>query len=684
MWIGWVIVLAAVTAHIFKWHLDYFSSPGPEFHRIAVVLLPALAIIGWIYSGVRGKKIVRFEPVALLILIAGACFFYEPRASLVTAAFFLACTGAGRFVLRKVGITLENPIDRLAVGFGAGAGMLIPIMFTVGLMGWFYPSVFAALLILPAVLFWREIFGVAGDVRAILDSWAGSADVRHPLAGVAMVFGAVAVVCSLMVILAPSISFDSVAYHLPLAQYYAEHHALTPVPGIDYSYYPQGMEILWALGYSLAGQAGARLLSGLFFFAFLMILFRIGRACGLDTGAALMGVIFAGTLPFLHWAGSVVKNDTALAFFESLALYMFLRWLETGNFGSIAAGAFFLAEAFGIKLIALFGAVPLAVLFGYAVWKQPRRWRAAAIVVTIGVVFGTCWAVRTYLLTGNPVYPDRLGLMTQGTLDVPVPSTLGRLRHYAKIPWSLMFRGQWNFESPLPNPAGIVWFAFAPLAVLAGPWRSRLRSMTKPQIACAAFGAANLILWAWVITKVRYAMLPLALLTMLMGAWAKRFYDSQAERPVVKASLIGVEIYCLSIALMGLMIVGVNGPQLAYFSGRLDRAGYLRAAMHAYPAVEFLNTSAGPHPRIFGVENVARGYAADPPKFDGVLCEEPQDCQPETLLRAAAKDASEYLILPENGMDFSGILKRFGSPDRIYGDAYFTVYDLRKVQRPWR
>ena len=88
-------------------------------------------------------------------------------------------------------------------------------------------------------------------------------------------------------------------------------------------------------------------------------------------------------MPFLHWSGSVMKNDLALALFELLAVYAFILWHKQRDFRWIAAGAFFLAQALGVKYIALFGALPLMVLFGYAIWRQNARWKAAAIVAAI-------------------------------------------------------------------------------------------------------------------------------------------------------------------------------------------------------------------------------------------------------------------------------------------------------------
>ena len=680
LWLGWVAALAAITARVFTWHLNYFSSPGPQFHRVAVVVMPALALTAWIYAAVRRKKLFRHEAIALVVMSVAACLIYEPRASMATAGLLVACSAAGRFGLGALRLKFENPIDRITIGFGLGAGGLILILFAVGMLGWFYPGVFLALIVAPLLIFRKEIPGMVRDFSSLFDSWRNSEDVGNPVVGVAMFFGGVAAACALMVVLAPSIAFDPVALHLPSVQYYLKVHGLRPVPEIEYSYYPQGMEVLWTAAYGLAGQAGARLVSALFFAMFLMILFRIGRICGLDQGAAVTGVVFASTLPFLHWTGSVVKNDLTLAFFEGLALYLFLRWLEVEDFRLLPLGAFFLAEAFGIKHIAMFGGAPLALLYGYAVWRQRHRWRAAAMVIGVMLAFGTLWAVRTYALTGNPVYPDSLRLLTGGPVEIRDHSASHTSWYLVRIPWKVTFDGTNTFESPLPNPAGILLFAFAPLVVLAGRWRGP-SPPARAQIACAVFTIGNLILWAWFLSKVRYAILPFALLAMLAAALLKRFYDAPSRGRVVRASLLGVETYCLLIALMGLMIIGINAPQLAYFAGRLDRTGYVRAAMRAYGAVEFLNSTGEVHPRILGVDDVARAYMSDPVAYDGIPCMPERACKPERILERVKANDTEYLILPENRRDQNRLLGPLGDPKEVYRDPYFTVYDLRTAGR---
>ncbi len=675
LWLAWVVALGLLTAGVFRWHLEYFSSPGPQFYRLAMILIPGLAIGSWIYAGIRRRALWRWEPVLLATLIAVACLIYEPRAFVVVAAVFVSCSATGRFALRRLRLNLDEPVGRITFSFGAGVGVLITVLFILGMLGLFYSATFIVLLLLPLGLFWRDTRATWIDFKTLPARWRMSGSARHPLVGVALAFGVVAAICSLMVMLAPGVAFDPIAIHLPSVQYDAARHALRPVPGIEYSFYPQGFEMLWTMAYVLAGQAGAQMISVLFFPLFLMMLVRLGRDCGLDRGAAIIAAAVAATMPFLHWSGSVMKNDLAMAFFELLALYGFILWRKQGDFRWIVAGAFFLAQSFGVKYVALFGAIPLLALFGYAVWRQKQRWKAALLVTAVLVAFCGFWPLRAYLLTGNPIAPSHLSVTVPGDLPSYPHSRSERALRYLQLPWKLIFDGTRMFESPLRSPAGIVLFAFTPLALLG----ARLRPKTNAQIACLIFAATYLVYWGLILSKVRYAVAPFALLAVLVAAWMKTFYDSRNARVgrAVKLSMIAVLTYSLLIATMGLMIVDINGPQLAYFAGRLDKPGYLRAAMQVYGAVEYV-TRTGTKAPILAIENEARGYAPDPADFHAMWCSKANPCSADRIATTVRRIGAEYLIVPGNGDVPSDALERLGRPERVYADDHFTVYHLAK------
>ena len=674
LWFLWLTAVVALTVKILIWHLDYFKNPSPQFYRAALVLWPTVVLSSCVYVWLRRKTLWKFELVTLAVFAIIALLYYEPRATLACAALFLASYTLGNFAARKLRLALADPIERIIVGFGIGCGLLIPALFVLGLLKLFYPATFILLLLIPPLCLYRETAVCLGDLRALNIRWRTSNELRHPMVGIAIVFGFIAAVCSLMITLAPNITFDTLQMHFPSVQHYVRAHNISPIPEIEYSYFPQGGEVLWTLLYGLAGPPGAQVCSLLFFVWFLIGIFRLARVCGADRTAAMAGTIWVGTLPFLHWSGSVVKNDIMLASFQALALYGFSRWLNTRDFRWIVAGAFFVAQSFGIKHVAVFGGIPLAVLYLYAVWKQPTRWKSAALLVIVLVLFGTYWVARTYFLTGNPVYPENTKRAVSGFV-LRRDSFLDRVGEYAKLPWSILFDGRSAFESPLPNPIGILLFAFVPLAVI----QVRRHFVNGTWIACSVFVLMYFIYWASSLTTIRYAIVPIALLNMMASDAVIRFYNRQeyGASVLVKASLLGTEMYCLVIAVMGIMIIEVNGPQLKYFSQQLDKPGYLRSALRTYGSLEYLKGVAERNSAILGINNCSRAYAPEPLHFECILCP-PAGCELKELAAKVKKDRPRYIIVSEQDVPASMIeqLNSHGPAVRMYHDQYFSVFQL--------
>jgi hypothetical protein len=224
------------------------------------------------------------------------------------------------------------------------------------------------------------------------------------------------------------------------------------------------------------------------------------------------------------------------------------------------------------------------------------------------------------------------------------------------------------FESPLPSPAGIILFAFFPLAFFGGRWRN------KAMLACLAFAVIYLFYWSTIVSTLRYAIVPFAILAVLVAAGAARFYDASHAR-LVRFSVLVLEVHCLLLAVLAIMIVEVNGPQLGYFGGHLDKSGYLRAALRTYGSLDYLQRTAQPGAAIFGIDNCSTAYAPEPLRFQCVLCSL-GGCSTAALAARFHQDPPRYVIVPDGDAGMVEELDRGQTWSRIYRDEYFSVYQL--------
>ena len=476
-----------------------------------------------------------------------------------------------------------------------------------GLAGLYTASALAVLFVATLLLCARQLPLVWAALIEWRTGWSRDAALRSVLGSVLVLCGLVLIVVTTMVTLAPALAFDVNATHLPLVHHYASQHALRTPSYLAYGFFPQSIEVLMTAGYIFGGDAAAQMLPPVFFALALMTAYRIGRLCGFDRFASFTGVVFAAATPFLHWTGSVAKNDMALAFFVLVALLGYLRWRETQDFRWVWAAAFFLAAAAGVKHIVVFAVPPLALLFLHALVRQRAPLRQAVVLIAVFLCFGLFWHARTWILTGNPIYPQTAAVAVQPVARYQGSVWSNLILPYLRFPRRVFFEGQRYFESPLNQPLGIMLALFAPFWFI-------IRRITAAEAACLLFCGLYLAYWFFAIEMVRYAIAPILILSVLTAGRLIGFWR-QASKPI-QFLVVMASSYVLLFGLLGIAIVEVNAPQLRLFAFRIDRTGYLREALIPYRSLEFVRRTSHPGDCVYAIEACSVVYAPDPSTFD--------------------------------------------------------------------
>jgi len=617
--------------------------------------------------------------------VGGAVFIHSPVAAIICLWLALVSYSVGAWTLRC--LFLQVPaLARLPLSIGVGLGAIVLTLIPIGLAGLYGPISFFALLLLPTLVFRRELLGLRTLLLDLDEKWGACVELRSPLVGVGISFAPAFALAFLMATLAPSIAYDATSHHLPAALHYLTSGALEPLPllegafdgrslfflghSVAYSYYPQSFEILLTLAMGLGGQPAAQLINPLFFVLALLTVAATARLCRCSTPALVVGFCASASLPFANWAGAIVKNDYAMCFFVLAALYSVLAARE-GNRGWLLLAAFFLGLSFGVKHVALFGAIPIGLLILDRLRQQSRPAHLALVLAAVFALSGLFWHLRTYALTGSPIYPA--GMRTASTSHWAVDgSQPSRWTRHVLYPWIAHFDGHKVLESPTANPLGFYFVYFCACWVL-----TRQRRFSSTEQAVLIFLGLYYFYWVYIWGVLRYAIAPIFLASSLL---AQRVVTVSKQSPAARRTAATAFAYCLAFALLPTLILQVNAYQFPYFAGTLDRVGYLRATMADYRSVESLNRLAGPEDLTLSINNCAAAYADDPAKFRCVRLTAEFSAESAQLIHQLVESTNpEFLMLPADfGRDeLLSRLDHLGYQAPIYQDDRFLLFSRK-------
>ena len=670
LWTAWLLFTLALTVKPFVRHVRYFESPGPEFYKLILIVLPLLAVTVAVYRSLRRKTLWRYEPLLLGGLLLGAALLYEPLATLVTLWTVTVCYASGRFVLDRLGLATDSHTEEIALPSAIGFGLLSFALFLLGIVDGYYVWSFCLLLGIPTIVFRRQILQLPREFWGIYQNWRADSRLSGTFIGVLMVFAALFLLFTIMLTLAPSINMDMMLFHLGEVRHYAMQNGLEAVPRMPYSYFPKGGEVLWTFGYVLAGQAGAQMVHPTIFLLTLLLAYPLARRCGVGRVPAIAGILLAGTIPFLHWTGSSFKNDFLVFLYQLGALFCYLRSREEAGRPWLYVGVFLLASSLGVKHTACFGAMPLGLLYLYASWRKPRL---LAALFCLGLFFGFYWHARTYAITGNPFYPASVKNATPelpNMQGVRPPVWLMFLQY----PWVTHFEGSKCFESPSDNPCGMFLVFFVPMWLLV-----RRKKKHADERICLLFVLIYLLYLGYVWMIIRYAIPTFIILFLLTIVRTFVLYETSGKW--TRGLIEGALAYSMMFAMLPAMITEINGPQLRYFAGQMDKHQYLTETVRYYGAVDYLGDHVKPDSLILSLDNAARGYAPKPAQFHFISCRAGLKRCTGNARQFLARYDYDFVVLPTVfTRRFEELMRDSYQIEQAYRDDHYSVYRIQKGQ----
>ena len=352
---------------------------------------------------------------------------------------------------------------------------------------------------------------------------------RWLLLGAALILGARV----LRGLAAPPLAWDSLTYHLVKAARWVQSGADDPMLAPDaWGYYqfflPYG-DVLSAWMMLPAHGDGFLALGGLLIWSSVPVgAYGLARALGARRRSAVPPALVTALLPaVVSGLTSAYVDTTVLALFLLGLALMVAAWRTQGQAEWVAA-AMALAVLAGVKLggLPVFGLAGAVLALGI-----PRLWRSGGrLAVGLGVfalVLGALPYLRTWLLTGSPLYPYPISLggvvLSRGNEELDMINSAGLDLVPSEVMSTLFFSRFFRLEGSWDHVGLGPALLLAPLGLrCVGPaWRQR-RWEVLFVLACGLttlLGAVTRVLWTdpWLHTSARF-LTPLVGTLLVLGA----------------------------------------------------------------------------------------------------------------------------------------------------------------------
>lgn len=210
--------------------------------------------------------------------------------------------------------------------------------------------------------------------------------------------------------LGPELGFDVLWYHLTLPKIYLENHRIFFISGglFYYSAMPKLIEMFYIVGNSLGGETLSKLINYSFGIFSLIALYQFSRRYLSKTGSLLVLTLFYSNL-VVGWMSISAYVDLGRTFFELMALWGFVIWVENKKLAWFVLSAILMGFAITAKFLAIGSLLIISALIiyvysfekksiGIAIKKMLEYWSFALLIVVP-------WLLYSLFSTGNPVYP---------------------------------------------------------------------------------------------------------------------------------------------------------------------------------------------------------------------------------------------------------------------------------------
>ncbi len=340
-------------------------------------------------------------------------------------------------------------------GFAYVIGVYSYSIFFLGIFGLLYPQLIigftAIFTIILAIFFKIDLNSFFKKILSFLKKK------QDKLFYVLCIFFVAQAIVNIIGVFGPEIGFDALWYHLTLPKLYMLDHKIDYITGglLYYSVMPQLTEMLYIPFLLLLQETGSKLVHFSFGLLTAFSVYCISRRFFSPTISLLAVVIFYSNL-VVAWESTTAYVDLARAFFETLAVWAFIIWLETKGTKWILHAALLLGFAISIKLLSLGSLLIFLILISFTFLKNVQQTKMIFVTflfLILAMLVASPWFLYAYSHTGNPIYP----FFTQ-VYPVTIESSIINITRFALDLIKLSVQSN--------DPISPIYILFSPLILL--------------------------------------------------------------------------------------------------------------------------------------------------------------------------------------------------------------------------
>ncbi len=316
----------------------------------------------------------------------------------------------GKCLLHLIGVKTSGAAEESAFSIAAGAMMFSWSTLILSLIHGLYRPVAYALLLVPTVIWYRELRALPGAVYRALMRRAQSASWTATAVGGWFIVAYVSVVLGFILIsaLGPSYEYDDLVYHLTGPKNFVLAHRLVPLPDVPLIFLPKNIEMLHTLGMLWHNDIAAKLM--VFLCGCITMVGVYGflvRFVSRTAGIIAVGILASS--PLFIWEMRTAHNDIGLTLFLFAGAYATVVWLRTREAPWFRIACLFLAFSLGVKYWASLALGIIVTLVFLTLLRQSRSWRPAFRAASRLGLYSALgllpWCLINFYYTGNPVFP---------------------------------------------------------------------------------------------------------------------------------------------------------------------------------------------------------------------------------------------------------------------------------------